>query len=45
MVQPISFLVPRRAESFQSDIFPPGASVCVSSPLTSKAASVLNNSV
>ncbi|PWN97572.1 DUF1900-domain-containing protein [Tilletiopsis washingtonensis] len=26
MVQPISFLVPRRAESFQSDIFPPAPS-------------------
>lgn len=26
MVQPISFLVPRRADSFQSDIFPPALS-------------------
>ncbi|KDN41079.1 putative CRN1 [Tilletiaria anomala UBC 951] len=26
MVQPISFLVPRRADSFQSDIFPPAPS-------------------
>lgn len=25
MIQPIAFQVPRRAESFQSDIFPPGA--------------------
>lgn len=26
MIQPIAFQVPRRAESFQSDIFPPGTS-------------------
>lgn len=27
MIQPISFQVPRRAETFQADIFPPGKMV------------------